>query len=325
MKCLNPIKLINPRYRYMTECNGHRHRLINPCEEIPLDYYLEVPCGKCFNCRTNYMREWRSRLYFESVAFDKNIFVTLTFDNENLTSVYNSELDYICKDSLSKKIRLFCDRWRKKYGSYPRHWFITEFGETNNRLHLHGIIFNCDISNEDLAVLWQYGLTYVGYTNLKTINYVTKYCLKELDYYNCRLPIIYSSNRPHGIGYSYLNDRTISRLRSHGLESNFLLEFGKFKYPFSRYLKQLIFTDDERHKNLLERIAKNINNGDRLSYCLDGIVYNSSDDYFLHRNIANKNLENAGLQQKRISNSSSFDFTDDEISQYFPDPSSMGN
>ena len=44
-----------------------------------------VPCGKCFYCRRKYILMWSLRLQHELITYDnKAVFVTLTYDNENL-------------------------------------------------------------------------------------------------------------------------------------------------------------------------------------------------------------------------------------------------
>ena len=49
-------------------------------------------------------------------------------------------LEEIENETAKTAIRLFLERWRKKYGRSTKHWFITELGHDNTeRLHLHGI------------------------------------------------------------------------------------------------------------------------------------------------------------------------------------------
>lgn len=53
---------------------------------------------------------------------------------------------------------------------------MTELGETNGRIHLHGIVWGA--TTEDIDK-WNYGYTYIGrYVSENTIEYITKYMLK---------------------------------------------------------------------------------------------------------------------------------------------------
>ena len=46
--------------------------------------YIEVPCGRCINCRINRTREWTMRLIQESDSWTNTIFVTLTYQDTAL-------------------------------------------------------------------------------------------------------------------------------------------------------------------------------------------------------------------------------------------------
>ena len=60
-----------------------------------------------------------------------------------------------------------------------KHWCVTELGEENDRIHLHGIVFG-QRAAELIKQQWGYGIVYVGkYCSSRTANYITKYMLKE--------------------------------------------------------------------------------------------------------------------------------------------------
>ena len=52
----------------------------------PTKVEMEVPCGQCWSCRLARSREWAIRLVKEATNWpeDKRIFITLTYNNENL-------------------------------------------------------------------------------------------------------------------------------------------------------------------------------------------------------------------------------------------------
>ena len=76
-------------------------------------------------------------------------------------------------------MRKFLERCRKKTGKSLKHWCVTELGEEKGRIHLHGIFFG-DKAAELVAEKWKYGNVFIGsYVNEKTINYISKYMLKD--------------------------------------------------------------------------------------------------------------------------------------------------
>ena len=119
----------------------------------------QLPSGKCMECRKKKAREWQVRLSEDIKEHKNGKFITLTFDTENLIKLTNKvKLEHYkkCKTKLqgyeldnkiaTYAIDKFCERWRKKYKKFPRHWLITELGtQRTEHIHLHGIIWADDI------------------------------------------------------------------------------------------------------------------------------------------------------------------------------------
>lgn len=172
--CLYPTLIRNKKYlptkknNYNPpECNDNRKK------------YVPVGCGVCIECRRQKARNWQIRLTEEIEKDKTGKFYTLTFNEESLN---NLEAKYETKDAniiATKAVRLFLERWRKKYKKSVKHWLITELGHDNTeRLHIHGIIFTNE-SKEKVEKIWKYGWTHRGeYINSKSINYFTKYITK---------------------------------------------------------------------------------------------------------------------------------------------------
>lgn len=259
MSCLNPRGIINPRYRKMTNTQIDEYVLENHIEDVssiftesksgfhiphfrPHDYYLQVPCGKCSECKRKYRLSWSIRLlkeinFYRSRFGDRSVtFITLTFDDLNLARF---------KDNVSLCLNRYIDRIRKASGVRPRYFFCTELGSKTHRLHLHGLIFNStDISPTLQREKWTYGFSYIGYCTERTANYVTKYLLKqsledESDFYK---PRIFVSN---GLGLSYVNADTIE-YHINGFEPIFYIWHNGHRYPLADYYKRKLFTDDIR-------------------------------------------------------------------------------
>lgn len=189
--------------------------------------YVPIGCGHCIECRKQRAREWQVRLMEDIKEHTNGKFITLTFSTESLNKLIKWVRDrearlkrdpfelpkgYDLDNAIATvAIRLFKERWRKHYGTVPRHWLITELGHKNTEhIHLHGILYTDQIHMIDQ--LWQYGYVWKGkyekakktvYTNWvgeDTINYMTKYVMKMDVIHQKYKPKIFSTP---GIGKNY--------------------------------------------------------------------------------------------------------------------------
>lgn len=125
-------------------------------QQMPHDLYIKADCGTCIHCRRNYGSDWRVRLTHElqygyacnhpygkpDEHYFRADFITLTISDDHYKEF---------RDQPQRALRLFFERFRKKFGHGLRHWFVTELGDTTARLHFHGVIINYpfDITAED--------------------------------------------------------------------------------------------------------------------------------------------------------------------------------
>lgn len=241
MSCENPLVIKNPRYAKMSLYERTDYSRTNFGCDFPIDYTIEVPCGRCQSCEKSRMRSFQIRLLYELDKYPNSQFVTLTFDDANLAQFSSDP---------NRAVRLFLDRARKRFGKQLRHWFVAEYGSLHGRLHYHGILFNTppDLDGCELARLWSYGFSYVGYSNEKTARYITKYVTKSCSG-DKRPPRIISSK---GIGADYLTPDNVSFHRD-GDTLRPYLYYGSFKVPLPRYYYSKIFTDEDKVSMLLER------------------------------------------------------------------------
>lgn len=248
--CLYPRLVPNRRYTENIKNGG----------VVPAVYdkrALSVPakCGNCMECAKAKAREWMIRLS-EHIKDDRNgIMVTLTFSTESLkeiaedyritkdsntgevTSTRIKELTGYTRDNaiVKRAVRLFTERWRKKYKVQPRHWLVSELGTTNyEHVHVHGIIWTQkieemvngklkDITREEITRIWKYGWTFIGdYVNGRTVNYCVKYISKQDIKHKAYKPVILASK---GLGAKFIEtkltthsikciDRTIKKIRN---------------------------------------------------------------------------------------------------------------
>lgn len=233
MSCVRPKTIVNPRYKGLDAESLHRlsERLYGV--SFPPNYWINVSCGNCLGCQKRKFFGYRMRLLYELNKYPNSIFVTLTFDNPSLSRF---------KDNPNRSLCLFLDRFRKKYGRQVRHWFVAEYGSKRGRLHYHGILFNCNLGNDDLQGLWKYGNTFVGYANEVTAKYIVKYLTKQ-DTKGIAPPRVLSSK---GIGLGWLKTPECNIARK-SLQATISLD--GYHYPIPRYYIDKMF--NERDKELM--------------------------------------------------------------------------
>lgn len=196
------------------------------------DNFFIVPCNRCIGCRLDYARQWSNRMLLEMADNPDGIFVTMTYNNEN---VPYSEKGYM--STSVRDCQLFFKRLRKHFkGKKIRYFLGAEYGPKNNRPHYHAIIFGLSLRDFDdlsfykynrlrdslfisktFADIWQKGFCTLGSVSRDSCAYVARYMLKKLkgfdklDYELKGIEKEFSlcSRRP-GIGLGYFDKHSIS-------------------------------------------------------------------------------------------------------------------
>ncbi|WVR22122.1 MAG: replication initiator protein [Malazfec virus 3] len=229
---------------------------------------LAVPtkCGKCIECRKQKAREWNVRLN-EEIRNEKMIgqFVTLTFNEKSFRELYyesNFKKGYKKDNEIARLgVRRFLERWRKEFKKSVKHWLVTEIGGTHSeRIHIHGIIWtNEEISN--IRKHWRYGYVWVsgenkGWVNEVTVNYITKYINKQDLKHPNYISKIFSSQ---GIGNGYLKRKDSKNNIYKGIDTDesYINRQG-FKMGLPTYLRNKIYTDEEREKLWQKKLDENV-------------------------------------------------------------------
>lgn len=241
-QCIKPIKIVNPHY---VKLAGSKTQALRDFG-IASDLYLVVPCGRCLHCLRRRGSEWRRRLlheykYMSSRDRRKVRFVTLTVAPKYYNAFVKRPKYYI---------RLFLDRYRKRFGHSPRHWIINEYGDDpqrSRRLHFHALFFDNEIFRYQLEEVWQYGI--VRSSRLRSsaaISYITTYVTKFIDKW-----IIDKSEKQFilcspGIGRAYCSDpRNVSWHHAEGQLRSYMLDYGGRLSALPRYYRSKLFTDSE--------------------------------------------------------------------------------
>lgn len=260
--CLYPRLIKNRKYE-ANKKNGGVIPAINDKRTLA----VPVGCGKCMECMKKKGREWQVRL-LEDIRHNKNgIFVTLTFSNESIKEISEKYIEKTIKgydrdNAIAKKgVRLFLEKWRKKFGKSARHWLVTELGhEGTENIHLHGIIWT-DHKREDIEERWGHGIVWTndvkkGYVNEQTVNYITKYISKQDLEHKYYKPIVLTSQ---GIGKGYLErmDSQSNRYRKGNTKETYTTR-TRHEIGLPIYLRNKIYTEEEREKLWIEKLNKAI-------------------------------------------------------------------
>lgn len=269
MACENPRRVPNPFYRGLTDDEKHFF-FSDRYEEVkvdwqqrqlpsPFDDYIEVPCGICASCQRRRLNGYRIRLLAEMSCWQRNAFLTLTFN-----PAYLEYLDKECDSNYNKPVLQFLDNLRKKYGKGIRHWFVCEFGSLHGRPHYHGILFNLPpgLTADQIIDTWNRhrqgsrkkkksqwdfapsdrGIAYIGNRcDSQTAHYITKYLTKEWSYGRV-VPRIISSK---GLGLSYITPEQVAAHHRDGKLHPYITTSNDYVVPLPRYYKERIFTKQE--------------------------------------------------------------------------------
>lgn len=169
---------------------------------------IKVRCQKCIACCFSYSKAWAFRIMLESLDYDDNAFITLTYADEFCDG--DLHIDHVQK---------FIKRLRKKISPVKvRVFYCGEYGSEGLRPHYHLVLFGYNFSDRyefkrdkrgnllyrssSLEKLWKYGFSSIGDLTFESAIYVGKYLQKLQPVPPGRtVPFVHMSNRP-GIAFS---------------------------------------------------------------------------------------------------------------------------
>lgn len=175
MACLSPIWIQNRRYYNQPEDYAASQLLLHP-EDVVRQRIL-VPCGHCVECLKAERNDWFVRLNQE-YAYQKKMnrpswFFTLTIAPKNYAAALVSPSAYV---------RRFFEKIRHDYGVKIKHALFQEFSPVRGRLHFHGVLFASELRYTDLhEVAKDFGFIYLRPVNSRSLRYVVKYIVKDID------------------------------------------------------------------------------------------------------------------------------------------------
>jgi len=160
-----------------------------------------VPCGQCWSCRLQKSRDWAVRLVKEASYWpeDKRLFITLTYNPENLPEyglLSKPVLDENGKQIKQSHFQGFMKNLRDHF-KYPKlkYFHCGEYGDQLGRPHYHAIIFGIKFDDMEefkrtkareliyksktLENIWGKGFCSIGQVTFESCAYVARYIMKK--------------------------------------------------------------------------------------------------------------------------------------------------
>lgn len=235
-----------------------------------------TPCGICEICRKNFAHMWGTRVYHESLSYDKCCFVTLTYAPENLPFGPLGRPTIDISD-----IQNFLKSWREYiYPEKIRYFCGCEYSPENKLPHYHMAVFNASVFDSRVfsnhverdggysvdCRFWDKGFVHVGNLEIGSSNYVAGYALKKVmgsahKHYYEDLGIVppraLMSRRP-GIGAEFMTKfaEPISRLLSCSVEG-YVTALPKY-YKDKLNIRELPQYQDFKAEMLERQLERNI-------------------------------------------------------------------
>ena len=140
----------NPYYNKQVYAQEYGNLVTVNRDLIDTQEYIQVPCGKCAECRKQRVNEIIQRCLIESM-FSHVFFITLTYDDKHLPCITIDGEKFYYADY--EHIREMFDRFRKAYGKVLgrdfRYICVNEYGERKHRPHFHILLFVSKLQGDD--------------------------------------------------------------------------------------------------------------------------------------------------------------------------------
>lgn len=205
---------------------------------------LDLPCGKCYECRQARISGWVFRCYKELERSTSAHFVTLTYETDSIPINLLGQ-----KTLLKSDLQTFFKTLRKKNETKLKYYACGEYGDQSERPHYHLILFNAE--TETIYQSWKKGAIYIGESVTEaSIAYTAKYITK-----NGKVPVNDNDKRlkeysvmSKRLGDNYLTPQMIKWHKKDILNRMYLPTKGGGKLPLPRYYKDKIYT---KHQKLM--------------------------------------------------------------------------
>lgn len=244
--------------------------------------WVPTPCKTCLLCRNQRREEWTQRSQLEFVSSNYvGSFITLTYRDDTLPLLYplgsavsgtvfknHPPLGTLYKPHVREFYKTLNERMYRRFGFRPKHILVGEYGETDYRPHIHGLIFGLPYSERQLIYdVWAKGrvdIQPITHGDIRyTLSYIDKQIFTPEDLYTAygdyQIPFCDFSN---GIGDSFYqaNKNKFDEYGRYWFSSNEYYQLSKYyldKYGFKiepRILSEKTFQrfleDHPQYKNI---------------------------------------------------------------------------
>lgn len=235
---------------------------------------VELPCGKCLACKIAKSIEWRNRIMHELDYYKDACFLTLTYEDGNLsyvpdlhrltTSAWKPVVPTLVKSDVQK----FFKKLRKNNGTGFKYFCVGDYGDLRDRPHYHIILLGISpnwvgfkfiktvFSKGKIIPLhevkeWTHGFVHVGTVTKHSVRYVTDYLTKVL--YGIRAKETYGLRDvpfkivSQGLGLRYVNEHRAELLKNehfrldgvpHGLPRYYREKLGLINIVYTDRLQE---------------------------------------------------------------------------------------
>lgn len=225
---------------------------------------MQFPCGKCYDCKGRRVSGWSFRLMKEAERSSSALFVTLTYDTSFVPITERGFMSLKKKDFQDFIKRLRSKMYERKNKEKIKYYACGEYGGKTKRPHYHAILFNAMESLIDSS--WSLGSIHIGKLSAASASYTLKYISKP-----SRIPEHKNDDRvkefslmSKGLGSNYVTPEMVE-WHKNDLVNRFYTPLHGKKLAMSRYLKEKIYTQEERELIGTQLIAKEVDNFHKLS------------------------------------------------------------
>lgn len=272
--CLNPIHIKNPKLKTGTY-DKNRDFL-----------FLDVPCGKCWQCQQTKINEWIFRNYSEYIHTKYNhgitFYYTLTYNDDSINR--HGSVFFFSPEKIGKFTRNLHNKL-KRYDYTIKYYIVSELGDKTFRPHHHALFYLTPISSRRispqvfdkvLSDTWKYGFIKCGdnhgiVNSSHALSYCCKYLLKDSSRkrYTSTIQIeSYQSLAKYITRHLGTCYRVSSGLGKSLLKSLTIKDFDKgYKdYPIDGHFKRLYIPEYYKRKVLKDSY---VNDNGNISYKLN--------------------------------------------------------
>ena len=153
---------------------------------------IYLPCGQCSGCKLERSRQWAVRNVHEASLHEHSMFLTLTYNDENLPRT-KFGLNTLVHADFQK----FMKRLRYYFKQPIQYYMCGEYGDKTGRAHYHALVYGVKFddlklvkrtdagsfifTSKRLDDIWSKGHCWVGNVTFESAAYVSRYLMKKIN------------------------------------------------------------------------------------------------------------------------------------------------